>query len=497
MLSRAILEQLGALSVKETGGGGGVSRGLFDRNMILSGRAGLDPLTPAYQEAAGAINLGEISAYPETFGSLTDQADASAIVVAPTGDDLASKTTYLTLSAAGNYVQYSHPYLPRVIRAYSFITENGYTPATWTLQGSNNGTDWTTLHSGTAPTWGAGKEQVDEDISAGNIASYLYHRLVFDTFDATAVRLYAWQLWTHGISTQLGARVFADATDPLMIAFGNGETVEEVTLTSPLSVTIDPASAPHLPPTGASAYALLAYADYDPLTQETVLGAEPLNVDDYVKLGHIRTQLAGAGWSITESGWYDNASFRTSNFFDGDWATSAIRSATGSAYYTIIALTSFVFSGMKIKVLVTHADNSVRVEYTTDGGSNWNTCVRQYLYADNGLTFTEIFETPLVINGIRLVATRGTQQSAGFYEVELYCLDIPGIGTAGRKFGNGRVQLYDSAEEEWVEKCRVYLGTLNMGKGMDGEWAVNGFVPFNMPPQNLVPFPKATFPARW
>lgn len=569
MLSQAILERLGAISVQKTGGEDGATFGLFNRNMVISGRATLDPLTPAYQEAPGAINLGEISAYPETFGELLDQADASALVVAPTGNDLASKTTYLTLSTAGDYILYSHPHLPRTIRAYSFITENGYTPATWKLEGSNNGTDWTVLHSGTAPEWGAGKVQVDEDIDSGNIAPYLYHKLVvglvetvtgesvgtgddatvlfnlehtpsneptiyvdaveqvLDTdytrsggaitftpapatdavitadyeWTRTAVRIYALQLWTDGITTQLGARAFADATDPLVIAFGNGETVEEVTLTSPLALTIDPTSAPHLPPTGASVYSLLAYADYNPKTTETVLGAEPLNVDDFIKLGHIRSQLASCGWSITTGGGF-NASYPWTKIFDGNWSTCAkpsynSHSYTGYVYIMAPEGIKFVLFGLKAKFQMVKAGHSFDFYYTQNRGSNWTT-LKSYVYPTyTESTETEILAVPLLIDGIQIRLKGVYNYAPSLYEAEIYSGDIPGIGTAGRKFGNGIVQLYDSTAEEWVQKNRVYMGTLNMGKGLDGEWAVNGFVPFNMPPQNLVPFPKQTFPARW
>jgi len=504
MLSEAILERLGALSVQETGGGSGeegsVARSLFDANMLLDCRATLDPVTPAYQECPGIINRGELS-YPETFGELYDQDDDDALVVAPSGDDLASKTDYWTADAEDDYIVYASVNIARTIRAYSFITENGYTPATWKVEGSNDGTNWTTLHSGTAPTWDAGKNQVDETIVEGNRAAYTYHRLVVDGFDSgvTAVRIYALQFWNDGITTQLGLRAFASASDPLKFAFGGGvdegsDVVHEVSLTSPLSLTIDPTeTAAHMPPSGASKYPLLVYAEHNPDTEATVLGAEPVNVDDYVMLDDIQSQLIALGWSVGAIGNWTEA---IANGFDNVWTTTLYGKPTDNdAAYQFLAPAGVFFQlyGCKLCYRNWSTASCTNIEYTVNG-VDW-VVAKSHTGVTGIRTDETIFEEPITVNGVRLAFN--ASPGPNIYELELYAFDIPGIGTAGRKFANNKVWLYDSVEEEWVGKVRVYLGQAGMGKGLDGEWAVTSFVPYQMPRQLITPFPKSVFPARW
>lgn len=90
-----------------------------------------------------------------------------------------------------------------IVTQYTITSANDVSdrdPKSWTLQGSNNGSSWTTLNTQTNQTF-TGRLQT-RTFTFTNTTSYLYYRLnITAVYSGTDAQLAEWELWATGVTT--------------------------------------------------------------------------------------------------------------------------------------------------------------------------------------------------------------------------------------------------------------------------------------------------------
>jgi hypothetical protein len=106
------------------------------------------------------------------------------------------KATMWTINTQAGWIQYQYALGMRMTR-YTLTIPAGNTdrnPKNWTLQGSNNGSSWTTIHTVTNNLWTEDYE--DQEFTVTTPGSYLYYRLdiTANTGAVANTQLSGWQL---------------------------------------------------------------------------------------------------------------------------------------------------------------------------------------------------------------------------------------------------------------------------------------------------------------
>jgi len=121
----------------------------------------------------------------------------------PAGEDIAklidnsTGTKYLTFHSSG-WVQF-RPATGAAVVKYTITSANDSPerdPKNWTLQGSNNGTSWTTLNTQTNQTFAS--RFLTKTYTFSNTTSYTYYRLnVSAVGSGTIMQMAEWELWKN------------------------------------------------------------------------------------------------------------------------------------------------------------------------------------------------------------------------------------------------------------------------------------------------------------
>jgi len=136
--------------------------------------------TPVYvRGSAGGGSGGGTGSSVTTGGTVT-----ASSTVSPTGEDRAkafdgSSSTKWLISSSTGWIQYQFASgVSHAVTSYAITSANDYPtrdPKNWTLQGSNDGTSWTTLDTRTSETF-ASRFQT-KTYTFSNTTSYKYYRL--------------------------------------------------------------------------------------------------------------------------------------------------------------------------------------------------------------------------------------------------------------------------------------------------------------------------------
>jgi hypothetical protein len=154
---------------------------------------------------ATAIKNGLGTTTPPTGTDITNTGGtiSAQYTDSPSGEDIAklidntSSTKYLTFHSAG-WVQF-HATTGAVVVKYTITSANDVPardPKNWTLQGSNNGTSWTTLNTQTNQTFAS--RFLTKTYTFSNATSYTYYRLnVTAVGSGSILQMAEWELWKN------------------------------------------------------------------------------------------------------------------------------------------------------------------------------------------------------------------------------------------------------------------------------------------------------------
>ena len=183
-VSASLMVEYSPTGVLQGSGGGGSGDGIVPvSNSITtptSGKAQLYALAPLVPRMTGATTpSGTASASDYYSGDSYHQAWA-AFCGFPYGTTGANGGGWLTNGNSTGWLQYQFP-SACIVRAYAFSgwsadTWNGRVPTAWTLQGSNNGSTWTTLDTRTCSA-DAFVRYVKRVFIVASPNSYAYYRL--------------------------------------------------------------------------------------------------------------------------------------------------------------------------------------------------------------------------------------------------------------------------------------------------------------------------------
>lgn len=295
----------------------------------------------------------------------------------PVGEDItklidnSTATKYLTNSAgSANYVwvQYQFPNSEKyVVTKYSMTSANDSEerdPLSWTLQGSNNGTSWTTIDTRTNEDFAT--RFLRREFTCTNTTAYNYYRLDMRSTSSSMLQLAEWELF--GISMPTPCETFA---------FGE---VEDYT------VNIGPTcSNPTAGGTIGDAQSICSGSD--PAKFNSTAEAS----DDYIGTLEYKWQYSA---SSASGPWTDIASSNNIDYDDAttltadrwyrrlarvtcksEWVPSNVLKVTVNTIpnFTYTKTDPECFGANDGTITVNAGGGSGSYEYSKDGGANWQT----------------------------------------------------------------------------------------------------------------------------
>lgn len=468
-----------------TGGGSGSGSysGIWNRNCVLSGKY-LDPYTqPAYVKVP--VLLVPNSPYEFYAGYLT-ASEGTANNALPVSNALDSDTSYWHAENIGCWLQYNHQYRPFKARKYKFITENGYTPQIWHLQGSNDGTNWTTLHENLVTyTWEDGKNIYEADIPTENQGVYTYHRILIDEFDATQVRIYSIQLWDADFTYDDSIMIDASAEWPLQLSFADGfnpdgtpiDIIKVLTTRQEIRIGDLAFTAPSLLDGNNDCANGILFAVYDSQTDTVSFQVDNVfNISSPLNNDTVTFENGSTSW--------DNPQ----NLFDGNDGTYTGLHDRYDRYAYIVPTTPFYSDSMFIK-LYSNDTYYQEIAISEDYGSTFE----QVLYDTTSGTqsFYVVFPKVYYVTKIRYKARNYTSYS------RIYTLALNDASRCkDRKYEDGKVWEYIPATETWEQVYKIPLGYVHIWKNLDGTaYVPYGFTPTFSPMSTIAPnFKKIATP---
>jgi len=471
-----------------TGGGSGSGSysGIWNRNCVLSGKY-LDPYTqPAYVKVP--VLLVPNSPYEFYAGYLT-ASEGTANNALPVSNAFASDTSYWLAENIGCWLQYNHQYRPFKARKYKFITENGYTPQIWHLQGSNDGTNWTTLHENLVTyTWEDGKNIYEADIPTENQGVYTYHRILIDEFDATQVRIYSIQLWDADFTYDDSIMIDASAEWPLQLSFADGfnpdgtpiDIIKVLTTRQEIRIGNFVFAAPSLLDGNTSYVNGILFAVYNP--QEDAISFEVDNAlcsTPMLNNDNVIFENGSCGWTNPQ------------NIFDNNDSTYGGLNYSSNKYAYITPTVPFYSSAMYIKIYHYSSSCYTDVYISEDYGTTYE----QVFYKQGKGTFSLYTYFPRTYYVTKLKIKTYTSAVGG--DNRIYTMNFDDATKASsRKYEDGKVWEYIPDSETWEQVYKIPLGYVHIWQNLDGTaYEPYGFTPTFSPMSTIAPnFKKIATP---
>lgn len=488
----------GGISDSGGGGAGGLGTGVFTRNCVLSGKRWDEFGVPAYVKLRNVITT--FPSHENLLGAMSS-ASGTASGALPRPRPAAITSVYCELASANDWIQYAHPYRTVTADGYTFMTHSDYAPNGWEFQGSNDGSNWTTLdtvdYSG--ETWTIGVNLYHGTIDEGSRGSYTYHRIVFTSFVGSTVRIYHFQFYDSDVTSTGHVYIDADATDPLKIAFADGYEgglPKDIIVTLPSPVQNDFESDLNL--LGGSLLGLIngntavahLFAVYDSGTDMVSYELEPVYENPTYPV-----DLATYGKVLETGDDFDSS-------LDLDWNTfTHIEATTREGIYTFSQ--PFLTDQFTFKVWFERAYTNPNPfsSFTVTISEDGETFKQVAAYAPStagGYTGLGIGTHTVTVYLDRVYSVKKLGISAysygAAYKIQLYEVQLnDATKTWKRKFQNGKYMQYNTISEEWEQAYRVPLGTVDIWRNVDDDgWELASFTPTHIPEMLIAPWYRRT-----
>jgi len=491
----------GGSSAAGEGDAGGLGTGVFTRNCVLSGKRWDEFGVPAYVKLRNVITT--FPSHDNLLGAMSS-ASGTASGALPRPRPTASMSEYCELASANDWIQYTHPYRTVTADGYTFMTHSDYAPNGWEFQGSNDGSNWTTLdtvdYSG--ETWATGVNVYHGTINEGSHGSYTYHRIVFTSFVGSTVRIYHFQFYDSDVTSTGHIYIDADGTDPLKIAFADGyegglpkDAISAISLGTELDLNSEVASLAlsneALLNTNAAAAHL--FAVYNSETKSVSYELEPVYENQIhpidllasgLSLYNISSPLAAGSWQ---------------DMFDQDLASYADGSGSVDTSIEFTLPQPLMTDVVYLKFYFSHSTDTPKlaVDLSEDGLSYERICAYSGYSVSgwSGLgsgTKTKIIYLDRVYAVAKFKVYLGG--SGGKYTRVYESMFNDAMKNWKRKFSDGKLMEYNPTSDEWQQKYRVPLGMLSIWRNADDNgWDLSSFWPTHVPQMTFAPWFRNTF----
>jgi len=446
-----------------------IQTGKFTRNCVLTGKSSPINDYPLYIRTPGLITV-PYSLSLDDLGYL-EASEGTAENACPGHKDLTLDTTYWNGTQLGCWLAYHHITRPTMIRGYRFITENGYTPRVWRVEGSNDNITWTTLHAVTVDwTWGSGKQLVEYDIPTENRDYFTHHRLIIDEFDATSVRIYSLQFWDAACPSSADIYLDADAENPLQLAFADGYnpdgTPKDIlkTIASPSIISAD-ALYPSLAQLQlTNPYTGILFAKYDPQTDIVTFEVEDYS-EEFKPLNLVgqMMRVATSGSVINPDAVFDG---NTSTLFTSD-------DGSGVTAGSVTFQPPTPFYARRAKIWYTCLYN-VNIQISEDYGATWTTVFSHSSSFSSMRAEIITFDRVYYVTQVKFYVSTYNGSRRGFYE----CVFDDALQPHYRKMMDGKFYEYNDVTQEWVQEYKIPIGYVIFRRNPDDTaWEIAHFIP--------------------
>jgi len=459
------------------------STGRFARNMVLDGYFLENSVPiPMYLQTADCFDSRILSCPTVLYGEVLASTDANGARAALNPRFTLSNGYWSSSTPANSYFGFKSN-VQRIVDKVSIISYLGYSPNTIRIQGSNDGSTWSTLLETVIDTaWDTAYTPKEFDIPLETQNLYAYYRVYIVTGNDATVRIYNARFFIRDMSpTELN--IVCSEEHPLILTFADGYDEESMpvdyvaTVTTPQTITVADVQAqwPLLDLDRIRSQPWALYAEYNPSTGAVTFKFDRKNYDmsldwtyNYAVVppyanntrpsylsGLTATHLFGNGFKYIGSGGNESSDYNLGAFNSSlPSSTQGVTIYSNSTNYIQIQkedASPFYWSGYYF--VLSGGPSYYTLEYLTVD-DQWVGFKGVYDYSPKTNIF--MFNTPKYVKAVR---ARGITYDYG--SQLKYNIFVPELIEHKLRWQEGSFQKYITDEARWEKIYRVYLGVVS------------------------------------
>lgn len=459
------------------------STGRFARNMVLDGYFHENSVPiPMYLQTADFVDARTFGCPTALYGEVVCSTDTGGARRALNPRFSSGNGYWSSATPTDSYLGFKSN-IQRIVSKISLISYVGYSPNTIRVQGSNNGSTWTTLLETTIDTaWDTSYTPKDFDIPLETQNLYSYYRLYIVTGNDDTVRIYNVRFFIRDIDpTELD--VVCNAENPLILTFADGYDVENMpvdyvaTVTTPTTLTVNDVLTqwPLLTVERIRSQTWALYAEYNPADGSVAFKFDRKSYDDSLDWTYnyavVPPYENNAYYSVING---LSASHIIGNGFKlsayGTGQLDRYRLAASNPVYTSTGQVLGNYNNIYVNWAEIRKEDSSQFYlsgyylWVLSGGSY---CTYEYLSVDDiwislsGVydfspkTNVFMFNSPTPVKAFRIRSTSGTYSASVKYNIF-----SPSLIEHKQRWQDGSFQKYISDEDRWEKIYRVYMGVV-------------------------------------